>query len=142
MLRVIPSFYENYSKNSLFISANSYKKNVIKDYCIAHHDDKMSFHPIRRYNIRVMLDIEELLQEWFAFCITYEHVVCPITHFKFRFSDKKVAKNRQLFDDVQRAVYFNERSRRVVRLFEEETLQKKVPTAFSELFLKEKINAN
>ena len=42
MLQVIPSFYKIYSKNSLFISANTYEKYIVcKEYCIAHHDDKV-----------------------------------------------------------------------------------------------------
>ena len=51
MLQVIPSFYTNYSKNSLFISANTYEKNILsKKYCIARHDDKMCFLPKCRYH--------------------------------------------------------------------------------------------
>ena len=46
VLQVIPSFYTTYSKNSLFISANSYEKYIVsKEYCIARHDDKMCFPP-------------------------------------------------------------------------------------------------
>ena len=33
MLQVIPNFYTDYSKNSLFISANIYEKNIVsKEY--------------------------------------------------------------------------------------------------------------
>ena len=44
MLQVIHSFYTIYSKNSLFISANTYEKYIVrKEYFIARHDDKMCF---------------------------------------------------------------------------------------------------
>ena len=40
MLQVIPSFYTNYTKNNLFISANTYEKfNMSKKYCVSRHDD-------------------------------------------------------------------------------------------------------
>ena len=45
-LQMIPSFYTNFSKNSLFTSANTYEKFFVsKKYCIARHDDKMCFLP-------------------------------------------------------------------------------------------------
>ena len=51
MLQVIPSFYTNYSKNSLFISANTYEKFIVsKEYSIARTDDKMCFLPNCRYH--------------------------------------------------------------------------------------------
>ena len=46
MLQVIPSFHTNFSKNSLFVSANTYEKYILsKEYCIARHVDKMCFLP-------------------------------------------------------------------------------------------------
>ena len=46
MLQVIPDFSTNYSKNSLFISANTYEMLIVsKEYCFAGHDDKMCFLP-------------------------------------------------------------------------------------------------
>ena len=49
MLQVIPSFFTNYSKNSLFNSANIYDNFFVsKEYCIARHDDKMCFLPNSR----------------------------------------------------------------------------------------------
>ena len=99
MLQVIPSFYENYSKNSLFISANTSEKyNVCKEYCIARHDDKMCFLPNCRYHIILIGNIKELLQKLDAFCFNYQHVDCLYTLFKYRFSDKIFIKRGQLFD--------------------------------------------
>ena len=41
MLQVIPSFYTTYPINSLFVSANTYEKDIVsKEYCIAGHNDK------------------------------------------------------------------------------------------------------
>ena len=69
ILQVTPSFYTNYSKNSLLISANTYKKFLAsKEYPIARHHDKMCFLPNCRYHIILIGNIKELLQKLDAFC--------------------------------------------------------------------------
>ena len=80
MLQVIPSFYTNYSKNSLFISANTYEKFIVgKEYCIARHDDKMCFLPNCRYHIIPIGNFKVLLHKLDAFCFNYQHVDCLYT---------------------------------------------------------------
>ena len=117
MLQVTPSFYTNFSKNSLFISANTFENYIVSiEYCIAGHDDKMSFLPNCRYHIILIGNIEELLQELDTFCFNYQHVDCFCTLFKYRFSGKIVLKSGQLFDNVQRKVRFNQRNRGVDRM--------------------------
>ena len=117
MLQVIPSFYPNYSKNSLFISANTYEKYIVcKEYCIARHDDKMRFLPKCRYLIILIGNIKELPQKMDAFCFNYQHVDCLYTLFKYRFSGKAVLKSGQLFDNLQRAAPFNQQNRGVDRM--------------------------
>ena len=117
MLQVIPDFYTNYSKNSLFISANTYKKFIVsKEYCIAGHDDKMCFLPNCRYHIILIGNIKELLQKMDAFCFNYQHVDCSYMLFKYRFNGKIVIKSGQLFDYLQRAVHFNQQNRAVKRM--------------------------
>ena len=117
MLQVIPSFYTSYSKNSLFISANTYEKYILsKEYCIAGHDDKMCFLPNCRYHIILIGNIRELLQKLDAFCFNYQHVVCLYTLFKYRFNGRIVIKSGQLFDYLQRAVQFNQQNRGVERM--------------------------
>ena len=114
MLQVIPSFYTKYSKNGLFISANTNKKYIVsKEYCIARHDDKMCFLPNCRYHIILIGNIEELLQKFDAFFFNDQHVDCLYTLFKYRFSGKVVVKSGQLFDNLQRAVHFNHQNRGV-----------------------------
>ena len=69
MVQVIPSFYTNFSKNSLFFSANTYEKCIVsKEYCIARHDDKMCFLPKCRYQIILIGNIKDLLQKLDASC--------------------------------------------------------------------------
>ena len=117
MLQVIPSFYTNYSKNNLFISADAYDKyEVSKEYCIARHDDKMCFLPYCRYHIFLIGNKKNLLQKLDAFCFKYQHVDCLYTLFKYRFSDEIVVKSGQLFDNLQRAVHFNQQNRGVDRM--------------------------
>ena len=117
MLQVVPSFYTNYSKNSLFIPANIYEKySWSKEYCIARHDDKMCFLPSCRYHIVLIGNIKDLLQKVDAFGFNYQHVDCLGTLFKYRFSGKIVLKSGQLFDNLQRAVRFNQQNRGMDRM--------------------------
>ena len=117
MLQVIPSFYTSYSKNSLFVSANTYEKlNVIIEYCIVRHDDKMCFLPKCRYHIFLIGNIKELLQKLDAFCFNYQHMDCLYTLLMYRVSDKIVLKSGQLFEKLQKAVHFNKQNRGVDRM--------------------------
>ena len=117
IIQVIHSFYTIYSKNSLFISASTYEKFILsKKYCIARHDDKMCILPNCRYHIILLGNIKELLQKLDAFCFNYQHVDCLYTLFKYRFSGKIVVKTGQLFDNLQRAVHFNQHNRGVDRM--------------------------
>ena len=69
MLPVIPSFCTIYSKNCLFISANTNEiKFMRKEYYIARHDDKMCFPPNCKYHNILIRNIEELLQKLDALC--------------------------------------------------------------------------
>ena len=100
MLQMIPSFYTNYSKNSLFISAKTYEKFIVsKEYCIARHDDNMCFLANCRNHINLIGNIKELLQKLDAFCFNYQHVDCLYTLFKYRFIGKVVFKSGQVFDN-------------------------------------------
>ena len=117
MLQVIPSFSTNYSKNSLFISANTYEKFIVsKEYCSARNDDKVCFLPNCRYPIILIGNIKVLLQKLDAICFNYQHVDCLHTLFKYRFSGKMVVKSGQLFDKLQRAVHFNQQNRGLDRM--------------------------
>ena len=117
MLQVIPSFYTNYSKNRLFISANIYEKYFgSKKYCIARHDDTVCFLLSFWYRNILKDNIKNLLQKLDAFCFNYQHVDCLYTLFKYRFSGKIVVRSGQLFDNLQRAVHFNQQNRGVDRM--------------------------
>ena len=108
MLQVIPSFYTGYSKNSLFIPANTFEKNIVsEEYCIARHDDKMCFLPNCSDHFILIGNIKELLQKLDAFYFNYQHVDCLYTLFEYRFSGKVVVKSGKFFDNPQRAVHFN-----------------------------------
>ena len=120
MLQPIPSFYAKYSKNDLFfckmirIFYEHYF--VSKEYCIARYDDKMCFLLNWRHQFSLLGKIEELLQKLNPLCFTYQHVDCFYTLPKNHFSGNIVVNSRQVFDNVQRAVYFNQRNRRVDRM--------------------------
>ena len=117
MLQSIPSFYTKISEKSLFISARTYEKYIVcAEYCVAHHDDKTCFLPACKYHILLLGNVEELLKKLDTFCFTYQHVDCLYTLFKYRFSGKVIAKSGQVFDNVQRAVVFNQRNKGVDRM--------------------------
>ena len=117
MLQTIPSFYTKLSEKSLFNSANTYEKYIVcKDYWIAHHDDKTCFLPSFKYQILLLGNVEELLNKLDTFCFTYHHLHCLYTLFEHRFSGEVIVKSGQVFDNVQRAVDFNNRNKGVHRM--------------------------
>ena len=87
-----------------------------KKYCIAGHDDKMCFLPNCKYHIILIGNIKEMLQKLDPFCFNYQLVDCLNTLFKYRFSGKIVLMSGQLFDNLQRAVHFNQQNRGVDRM--------------------------
>ena len=116
MLQAKPCFYEKISEKSFFISASTFEKFIVcKEYCIAHHDDKTCFLPACKYHI-LLGKVEKLLKKLDTFCFTYQHVDCLYTLFKYRFSGKVIAKSGKVFDNVQRAVDFNQRNKGVDRM--------------------------
>ena len=142
----IPSFYKKLSEKSLFSSASTHEKHIVcKDYCIAHQDDKTCFSPACKYHIILLGNVQELLRKLDTFCFPYQHVDCLCTLFKHRFSGKVMAKRRQLFDNVQRAVDFNQGNKGVDRMpsiAKKRLLRKKYKKAFIQLLPKGKSNAD
>ena len=141
MLQTIPSFYAKISEKSLFISATTYEKYIVcKDYCIAHHNDKTCFLPACKYHIVLLGNVQELLKKLDTFCLTYQHVDCLYTLFKYRFSGKVIAKSGQVFGDVQQAVDFNHKNKGVDRMpsIAKKTLEEKVQKNLFSSFQKPK----
>ena len=117
MLQAIYSFYITFSKNSLFISANTIENYIAsKEYCFSRHNDKMFLLPNCRCHIIVRGDLEELLKKLNAFCFNYQNVDCLYTIFKSRFNGKTVFKGGKRFDIVQRAVHFKHQNREEDRM--------------------------
>ena len=85
-----------------------------------------------------------MLQKLDAFCFNYQHVDCPYTLFKYRFSGKTVVKKGQLFDNLQRAVHFNQQNRGVdiiPSVLKNRPLKKKYKKHFFEILPKHQIDA-
>ena len=111
MLQTIPSFYTKISEINFFISAKTYEKYIVcKDYCIAHHDNKTCSSPACKYHILLFGDIEDLLHILDTIGCTFQHVDCLYTLFKYRFNGKIFAKSGNVFDDVQKAISFNQKT--------------------------------
>ena len=83
---------------------------------MAHHDNKTCFLPACKYHIILLGEIEELLHKLDTFCFTYQHVDCLYTLFKYRFSGKNIAKSGNVFNNVQKAISFNQRNRGVDKM--------------------------
>ena len=80
---MIPSFYTNYSQNSLFIPANTFEKDIVsKEYCFARHDDQMCFLANCRYHFMLIGDNKKMLQKVYEICFNYQGVDCLYTLFK------------------------------------------------------------
>ena len=117
VLQVIPNIHTSFSKNKLFVSANRYEKYFVsKEYCIARHDDKMCFLPNCRFDTILIEDITEFLQILDAFCFNYQHVDCLYTLLKYRFNGDIFDRSGQVFDNMERAVYFNRKNKPVDRM--------------------------
>ena len=76
-----------------------------ENYCIARHNDKMCFLANSRYHVLLSGNVEELLQKLDPLCLTYQHVDCVYTLFKYWFNGNIVVKSGQVFDIVQTAVF-------------------------------------
>ena len=146
MLQVIPSIFTNYSKNSLFFSANIYEKYIMsKQNYFTCYDDKMCFLPNCRYHIILIGNIKDLLHKLGSFCFNYQHVNCLYTLFKYRFNGIIVIKSGQLFDKLQRTVHFNQQNRGVERMpsiTKKRLLRKNYEKTFVELLPTGQIDAN
>ena len=137
-----PAFTRKFQKKSLLISGSTYEKYIVcTDYCIAHHNDKTCFLPACKNHIILLGNVEELLNKLHTICFTYQHVDCLYTLFKYGFSRKGIANSGQVFDNKQRAVEFNHRTKGVNRMrciAKKKLLRKKFKKHFFSSFEKTK----
>ena len=137
----IPSYYTKFSEKSSSVSARTYEKHIVfTDYCITHHDDRTCFLPTCKYHIILHGNVEELLKKLDIFCFTFQHVDCLYTLFKYRFSGKVIAKSGQVFNNVQRAVDFNQKNKGVA--LRKRDSWGKITKLFIQLLSKDKSNAD
>ena len=142
MLQVIHIFWKNYSKNTLFVPANTYKNYFVsKYYCNAHHDDKMCLLPNFRYQVILLWDFKKWPRSLDVFCFNYQEVDCLNTFFGYGFSGKRDVKSGQVFDNMHRAVRFSHQKRGVNRM-PKRPLRKNYHKTFVEVHPKNWIDAN
>ena len=109
MLEVIPSFFRGYSKaTSLFLQTDM--KNTIRV------KNTVLLATMTRFHVLLIGNIKELLQKLDAFCFIYQHVDCLYALLKYHSSGKFIVESGQLFNNLQRAVHFNQHNRRVDRM--------------------------
>ena len=76
----------------------------------------MCFSPTCTNYILLLGNVEDLLQNLNASCFTYQQVDCLYRPFKYRFKGNIVVTSGQVFDNVQRAVYFFQKIREKERM--------------------------
>ena len=141
---MIPSFFAGYSKKQPF----QFCKCIRKLYC-----EQIKLHcPPRCQNVQFnQFQFLHFIAGWRwnvamdPMFFTYQHVDCFYTLFKYRFSWNIVVNSGQVFDNVQGAVYFNQRNRgmdRLLSIAKNGILQKKYRKAILELLPKDKVNEN
>ena len=137
-----PGFAQNFRKKPLHFC-----KYIWKIYCLyrllhPYHDDKTCFLPACKYHVILLGNAEDLLKKLDTFYFTYQHVDCLYTLFKYRFSEKVIAKSGQVFDNVQGAVDFNHRNKGIDRMpsiEKKENLKEKIPkSTYSAPFKRQK----
>ena len=80
-----------------------------------------------------------------SFCFTYQQLDCLYTLLKYRFSGKTFSKSGQVFDNVQRAVDFNQRNNgvdRMTSIAKKRLLRKKFEKHLFSSFQKSKTTQN
>ena len=146
-IQVFSSFYYVYSRKSVHICANTYEMYIVSnEYCVSQHDGSLCSVPNCKYHFLLIAekDILDLMQKLDTFCFRYQLVDCINTLFKYRFDGKIVIKNDQIFDNVERAVQFNQRHKTVERMpsiTKKRLLRKKYKT-FTEFVAKDKFNTD
>ena len=119
MMQVVPSFCSVYSTKSVHICANTCEKYLVsKDYCVAQYEESMCTVPNCKYHILLIAEMNknDLMQKLDTFCFTYQLVDCFYTLLKSRFDGQIVTKIGQVFDNIERAVRFNQRHKAVERM--------------------------
>ena len=92
-------------KKNLFISVNTYQNYIVsKKYWITLHDVELCLLPNCSYHILLLGKVEEWLHKLDQLRLTYQHIDCLYTFFKYRFSGIIVVKSGQVFDNVKKAV--------------------------------------
>ena len=90
-------------------------------------------------------DINVLMEKLDTFCFTYQLVDCLYTLFKYRFDGKIVTKNGQVFDNIERAVRFNQHHKTVEMMpsiAKKRLLRKKIQETLTEFVAKDNFNTD
>ena len=112
MFQLLPSSFEKYNRNCLFVSI--YQENINKflitsNYSVAIHKD---FCSVEKCTYHILLYSEEgpesLLKKLNGSTFLYQHVDCVFTLYKFRFYGNIVRKNGEIIDELEKAVKYIE----------------------------------
>ena len=138
------SLHKFFNYKFFYFCEHIWKINVSKDHCFAQHVDKMCFLPNGRYHIKLKGVIEDVLQKMDAFCFTYQNVDYLYRLWKYRFSDKvlpTVEKCLRMYRE--QLVLINEaKDWTECPALGKRGSWERVPSAFTGLSPKNKINAN
>ena len=109
MLQVIPSFYAKVSKNSLFVSANTYEKYISsKEYCIANAMIRYASYPVADIKFFCWVTLKSCCRNWIH-CISYINKWTVSMHSSSIDSVEILLSSGQVLGNVQRSVCFYEK---------------------------------
>lgn len=114
MIQLLPEFYKEYSKNSIYISTQSknYDKFLINSkYCVANHNTCTISNCT--YHILIIGDVDNILKRLDSLSFVYQSVDCFYTVYKHLFFNHVICQNGKVFELVDRAVNYNLNIRRI-----------------------------
>ena len=131
MCQAYPTFYSDYNAKSLFISVseNFYEKFIVtQDYCVSNHS---SFCPVENCKFHLVLigsSLDQILQRLDKYHFNYQIVDCIYTLYKYRFYFNIISSKSEVFNQLNRAVEHNLKSR----------IPKKLPSVARKRLLRKK----
>ena len=104
------NLFPGYCKKSLFISVSSdfYEKDIVThDYCVSTHNSLCSLENCKFHLILIGISLSQFCQRLDKYVYIFQEVDCLFILFKHRFFSSIVTSNREMFNELSRAVQHN-----------------------------------
>ena len=110
MCQALPSFYSDYSKKSLFISASNefHKKYIVtQDYWVSNHNSLCSLENCKFHLVLIGTSLRQNLQILDKYIYIYQEIECRYTLLKHRFQSNIVTSSGGVLNPLSRAAQHN-----------------------------------